>query len=124
VLTSDASGRLTAFALGDYNTVYYQSENTSDNWSASWSYLGGWVQSITASRDASGRMEVVAVGFDDQVYTLRQTAANGSWSNWSVGYGGTVWPGSVVLGQEANGTLLAFAEFDDIDSSSWGYIRL
>jgi hypothetical protein len=124
VLTTDGSGRLTAFALGEDNHVYSQSEDFSDNWSASWSYLGGWVQSITVSRDASGRMEVAAVGFDDQVYTLRQTAANGSWSNWSTGYGGTVWPGTVTLGQEANGTLLAFAEFDDIDTSSWDYLRL
>jgi hypothetical protein len=69
-------------------------------------------------------MEVVAVGFDDQIYTIRQTAADGSWNNWSAGYGGTDWPGTVTLGQEANGMLLAFAEFDDIDTSSWGYLQL
>ncbi len=124
VLTSDGSGRLTVFVLSDYNAVYYQSEDFSDYWSDNWNSLYGYVQSITASRDASGRMEVVAVGFDDQVYTIRQTAANGSWSNWSAGYGGTVEPGGVTLGQEANGTLLAFAEFNDIDNTSWDYIRL
>jgi parallel beta-helix repeat protein len=123
-LTNDASDRLTIYALGGDHAVYYQQEDTSDNWSGSWTDLYGYVQSITANRDAYGRMEVAAVGFDDQVYTLRQSAANGGWNNWSVGYGGTVYPGTAILARETNGTLLAFAEFNDIDISTWGYVQL
>jgi parallel beta-helix repeat protein len=121
--TTDASGRVTLFALGDNNAVYWQQEDTSGNWSG-WQPLYGYVKSITAGRDALGRMEVLAVGFDGQVYALRQMSANGSWGNWSAGFGGTVAPGMVTLGYEANGTLDVNAEFAGIDTTTWGYIRL
>jgi hypothetical protein len=120
---TDASGRVTLFALGDDNAVYWQQEDASGNWTG-WQPLYGQVKSVTAGRDALGRMEVVAVGFDGQVYALHQASANGSWGNWSAGFGGTFWPGTLTLGNEANGTLDVFAAFHDIDASSWGYIRL
>jgi hypothetical protein len=122
-VANDASGRLTVFALGGDQAVYYKQQNASGTWGG-WGTLYGHVQSIAAGRDALGRMEVVAVGFDDQVYAIHQTAANGSWGNWSAGLGGTVWPGPVTLGNEANGTLDVFAEFNDIDASNWAYTRL
>jgi hypothetical protein len=123
-VTNDAAGRLTVFALGGDHAVYYKQEDLNGNWSSNWSTLYGNVQSIAAGHDSAGRMEVVAVGFDDQVYAIRQTAANGSWGNWSAGFGGTVWSGTPTLGNEADGTLDVFADFNNIDSSSWGYTRL
>jgi hypothetical protein len=69
-------------------------------------------------------MEVVAVGFDAQLHALRQTAANGGWGSWSAGFGGSVWSSTLTPGKEADGTLEVFAEFNNIDSSAWGYTRL
>jgi parallel beta-helix repeat protein len=123
-VTNDAAGRLTVFALGGDHAVYYKQEDLNGNWPSTWSTLYGNVQSIVAGHDAAGRMEVVAVGFDGQIYAIRQTAANGGWGNWSAGFGGTVWSGTLTLGNEADGTLDVFAEFNNIDSSSWGYTRL
>jgi hypothetical protein len=122
-LANDASGRLTVFALGSDHAVYNKQQDSSGTWGG-WGTLYGYVQSIAAGRDALGRMEVVAVGFDDQVYAIRQTAANGPWGNWSAwGLGGT-WPGTVTLGNEANGALDVFAEVNDIDASNWAYTRV
>jgi hypothetical protein len=123
-LAHDASGRLTIFSLSGLNhAVYSWQEDTSDNWGGR-NYLGGDVQSITAGRDAQGRMEVVAVGFDGMVYALRQTAADGAWGNWSAALGGIVWNGTLALGNEADGTLDVFADFNNIDGALLGYTRL
>ena len=81
-------------------------------------------RSITVGRDAAGRMEVVAVGFDGGVYAFRQTAANGSWGNWSASLGSPVLPGTITLGNQADGTLDVFGEFDFIDTFGWQYTRL
>jgi len=66
---------------------------------------------------------VVVVSSDGQVYALTgfETYANAIVSG---GFGGTVLAGTPTLGNEANGTLDVFAEFNNIDTTSWGYIRL
>jgi parallel beta-helix repeat protein len=122
-VTNDAAGRLTVFALGGDHAVYSQQEDLNGNWGG-WTSLGGQVQSIAAGQDSAGRMEVVAVAFDAQVHALRQTAPNGSWGSWSAGFGGSVWSSTLTPGNEADGTLDVFVEFNNIDSSAWGYTRL
>jgi parallel beta-helix repeat protein len=127
-VTTDASGRVALFALGDDHQVYWQLEDFSGNWNG-WQpvyYAGGGfgtIQSLTAGRNATGGLEVVVVSSDGQVYALTgfETYANAIVSG---GFGGTVLAGTPTLGNEANGTLDVFAEFNNIDTTSWGYIRL
>jgi hypothetical protein len=122
-LANDASGRLTIYALGGDHAVYYKQEDSSDSWSG-WNYLGGNVQSIAAGRDAYGRMEVVGIDSVGEVWAVGQTSANGSWGGWYDTGSGYAWPASLVLGNEADGSLDVFGDFDFIDISMWGYTRL
>jgi parallel beta-helix repeat protein len=125
-VTNDASGRLTVFGLGSDHSIYEQQQDLGGSWGG-WTLTsgGGWVQSIAAGRDAAGRMEVVAENSNGNVYTLRQTTANGAWNNyWSASLASGALPGTLTLGNQADGTLDVFAEFNLIDAWDWQYTRL
>ena len=80
-------GRLQVFVVGTNNQLYYktQSSPNSNTWSSAWTSLGGGIKADTSPAVAmnnDGRLQVFAVGTNNQLQYRAQTAAGGS-STWS-----------------------------------------
>jgi hypothetical protein len=108
-MTNQADGRLMLFALGGDHATYCRTESLSLSW-GNWTYLGGYVQSIQVGHDAAYRVQVVALGFDNQIYEVGQTQRNAGFGGW-VGLGGNMT--SFALANNPNGDLLIYALGND-----------
>jgi hypothetical protein len=82
-------GGTDTFAIGPNHDLIYQrsifegvnSLYGANNW-YKWQSLGGYVESFVVSHDADGRLEVFAIGRDNQVYEQWQDWATGNWTGW------------------------------------------
>jgi hypothetical protein len=120
-----SDGRLEVFALGQDGHVYHIWQTSlphpwkdigwifTDNyvvdgsWNSWWYDRGGNMQSIAVGSNG-GRLEIFAVGIDNQVYHLWQTAPSGSWST-SWASCGSVPMRYVTVVNDSSGGLLVFA---------------
>ena len=80
-------GRLQVLIVGTDNAMYYKTQPSpnSNTWSSSWISLGGGVKADTSpavARNSDGRLQVFAVGTNNQLQYRAQTAAgSNTWSS-------------------------------------------
>ena len=108
-------GRLQVFMVGTDNAMYYktQSSPNSNTWSSSWTSLGGGVKADTSpavARNSDGRLQVFAVGTNNQLQYRAQTAAgSNTWSSsWTSLSGGVRDRTSPAVVANSDGRLQAF----------------
>jgi hypothetical protein len=64
---------------------------------------------LTAAMNADGRLEVFAVGADNALWHIGQTAPSNGWSGWASLGGALLSPSAVAVGKNADGRLEVFA---------------
>ena len=79
-------------------------------WPRGWFPLSGDVRQPDVATNTDGRLEVFAVGSDDALWHIWQTAPNNGWSNWR-SLGGQI--SEVRTGRNADGRLEIFAVGSD-----------
>jgi hypothetical protein len=93
-LAMNSDGRLQAFVVGTNNALYYrtQSSPNSNTWSSSWTSLGGGIKADSSPAVAinnDGRLQVFAVGTNNQLYYKTQSSPNSNtWSSAWTSLGG------------------------------------
>lgn len=104
-------GKIDAFVLGTDQAVWHVKQTSPSGGWGTWSSLGGNVRSTpVVARNLDGRLEMLVVGFDNQVYHQWQDA-NGNWSGWA-NMGGQI-AGLPAVGRNADGRLEIVARGTD-----------
>gem|GEM_PF-1817188 len=114
-LAMNSDGRLQAFVVGTNNALYYrtQSSPNSNTWSSSWTSLGGGIKADSSPAVAinnDGRLQVFAVGTNNQLYYKTQSSPNSNtWSSAWTFLGGALRDNSdPVVGKNNDGRLEVF----------------
>jgi C1A family cysteine protease/acylphosphatase len=76
-----------------------------------WSSLGGFVKQVVPISNADGRIEVLAIGSDNALWHLWQTAPNNGWSGWA-SLGGGVKQISAIRNADGRIEILAIGSDD------------
>ncbi len=106
-----ADNKLDVFALGADHAIWHVKQAVVNGGWGSWSSLGGNVRSTpVAARNLDGRIEMLAVGWDNQVYHQWQDAS-GNWSGWA-NLGGQI-AGLPIVGRNLDGRLEVVARGTD-----------
>jgi len=109
--TVGKDGRIDAFVLGTDHAVWHVKQAVPSGGWGGWQSLGGYVRSTpTVARNLDGRLELLVVGFDNQVYHQWQDA-NGNWSGWA-SMGGSI-AGIPVVSRNLDGRLEVFGRGTD-----------
>jgi Astacin (Peptidase family M12A) len=104
-------GKIDAFALGADHAIWHVKQTAVNGGWGSWQSLGGYLRSIpVVGRNLDGRLELLAVGWDNQLYHKWQDS-NGNWSDWA-NRGGQI-AGIPVVGRNLDGRLEVFARGTD-----------
>ena len=88
-LAADADGCLHLFTVGNDGTLWQMRQTTPDgDWSEWWCHDGMSELKLqrlrpAVARDADARLEVFAVGNDENLWHTSQSTPNGDWSPWS-----------------------------------------
>jgi len=100
--TTELNGAVALFGLTSSGGVYYHSPGGDQD-------LGGWgLKDFSVARNQDGRLEVFAIGSNEQIYYNYQTAANSpSFAGWLF-YGGTAIK-DLAAGRHPNGRLGLYA---------------
>jgi len=99
--------------------VKYIFQTTSGNDYYDWQNLGGWSKDIEVAKNADGRLEVFAIGSDNQVYHIWQITPGGGWSGWA-GIPGGIGYKEIDVGRNLDGQLEVFAVgVDNFVYTSW-----
>ena len=103
--------KIDAFVLGSDHAIWHVKQTAVNGGWGSWSSLGGYVRSTpVVARNLDGRLEMAAVGWDNQVYHQWQDAS-GNWSGWA-SMGGSI-AGLPIMGRNLDGRLEVFARGTD-----------